>query len=90
MESRNRLFDDMAKVAGGAAGTFSGLKTEFESRLRQMVSDLVTKLDLVTRDELDAALAIAAKAREEQEIQAKRLAAIETELAQLKSNVSAH
>lgn len=86
MESRNRLSDDMAKVAGGAAGTLSGIKTELESRVRQMVDDLVSKLDLVTREELDAALALAAKAREEQETLAKRMSEIEAELARLKSD----
>ncbi|MCD6073380.1 MAG: hypothetical protein K0Q70_263 [Rhodospirillales bacterium] len=86
MESRNRLFDDMAKVAGGAAGTLSGLKSEFESRVRQMVDDLVSKLDLVTREDLDTALALAAKAREEQESLAKRVSELEAEFARLKSD----
>ena len=86
METRNRLFDDMAKVAGGAAGTLSGLKSEFESRVRQMVDDLVSKLELVTREELDTALALAAKAREEQESLAKRVSELEAELARLKSD----
>jgi len=86
MESRNRLFDDVAKVAGGAAGTLSGIKTELESRVRQMVDDLVSKLDLVTREELDAALALAAKAREEQETLAKRMNEIEAEIARLRSD----
>jgi BMFP domain-containing protein YqiC len=85
MDSRNRLFDDMAKVAGGAAGTLSGLRSEFESRVRQMVEDLVSRFDLVTREELDTALALAAKAREEQETMGKRLAEIEAELARLKT-----
>jgi BMFP domain-containing protein YqiC len=85
MESRNRLFDDMAKVAGGAAGTLSGLKSEVEARVRQIVDDLVGKLDLVTREDMDAALALAAKAREEQEVLAKRVSELEAELARLKS-----
>jgi BMFP domain-containing protein YqiC len=85
MESRNRLFDDMAKVAGGAAGTLSGLKSEVESRVRQIVDDLVGKLDLVTREDMDAALALAAKAREEQEALGKRVSELEAEIARLKS-----
>lgn len=88
MESRHRpgnLFDDMAKVAGGAAGTLSGFKSEVESRVRQIVDDLVGKLDLVTREDLDTALALAAKAREEQEALAKRVSDLEAEIARLKS-----
>jgi BMFP domain-containing protein YqiC len=84
MESRNRLFDDMAKVAGGAAGTLSGLKSEVESRVRQMVDDVINKLDLVTREDMDTALALAAKAREEQELLSKRVSELEAELARLK------
>ena len=86
MESRNRLFDDVAKVAGGAAGTLSGIKGEIESRVRQRLDDLVARLDLVTREEFEAISAVAAKAREEQENLTKRLAEIETELAQLKTD----
>jgi BMFP domain-containing protein YqiC len=88
MENRNRLFDDLAKVAGGAAGTLSGIKNEFESRVRQHVDDLVARLDLVTREEYDAVLAVAVKAREEQEKMASRLAEIESELTRLKADRS--
>ena len=35
MQSRNRLLDDLAKVAGSAAGVAAGLKDEVEGRLRQ-------------------------------------------------------
>ncbi len=86
MESRNRLFDDVAKVAGGAAGTLSGIKGEIESRMRQMLDDLVARLDLVTREEFDAISAVAAKAREEQEILTKRLGEIEAELSRMKTD----
>ena len=86
MDNRNHLFDDMAKVAGGAAGTLSGLKGEIESRVRQLVGDVVAKLDLVTREELDTALALAAKAREEQETLSKRIAQLEADLAHLRAD----
>jgi BMFP domain-containing protein YqiC len=86
MESRNRLFDDVAKVAGGAAGTLSGIKGEIESRMRQRLDDLVARLDLVTREEFDAVSAVAAKAREEQEALAKRLAELEAELARMNTD----
>ena len=35
MQSQNRFFDDLAKVAAGAMGTLSGMKSEVESRVRE-------------------------------------------------------
>lgn len=86
MENRNRLFDDVAKVAGSAVGTLSGLKNEVESRTRQKLNDLIAQLDLVTREEFDSVMGVAIKAREEQEALAKRLAELEAEVARLKGD----
>ena len=84
MENRNRLFDDVAKVAGSAAGTLSGLKDEFESRTRQKLDDVIARLDLVTREEFDSVMSVAIKAREEQEALTRRLTELEVEVARLK------
>lgn len=84
METRNRLFDDVAKVAGSAVGTLSELKNEVESRTRQKLDDMIARLDLVTREEFDSVMAVAVKAREEQEALTKRLSELEAEIARLK------
>lgn len=84
MENHNRLFDDVAKVASSAVGTLSGLKNEVESRTRQKLDDLIARLDLVTREEFDSVMAVAVKAREEQEDLTKRLNALEAEVVRLK------
>ena len=84
METRNRLFDDVAKVAGSAVGSLSGLKNEVESRTRQKLDDMIARLDLVTREEFDSVMAVAVKAREEQEALTKRLSELEAEIARLK------
>ena len=34
MQTENRLFDDLAKLLNGAAGTFAGAGREFESGAR--------------------------------------------------------
>lgn len=83
MEPRNRLFDDLAKLAGSAAGSLSGVKTEVEARLRQHLEDLVARLDLVTREDFDTVLAVAIKARAEQETLARRVAELEVLVAKL-------
>ena len=34
MQSQNRIFDDIARVAGGAVDALSGVRGEIEARLR--------------------------------------------------------
>ncbi len=75
MQSRNRLFDDAAKLAGGAIGTLAGMRREIEALVRQQIERFMAGMDLVTRDEFDAVKAMAARAREEQEALEAALAA---------------
>src|SRR5262249_52113308 len=67
MESQNRFLADLARVATGALGTLSGVKTEVETRLREQLEKVLAGMDLVSRDEFEAVKAMAAKARSEQE-----------------------
>ena len=81
MQSQNRFFDDLARVASGAVGALTGVKSEVEARLREQLEKILAGMDLVSREEFDALKAIAVKAREEQEDLAKRLADLESRLA---------
>jgi BMFP domain-containing protein YqiC len=81
MQTQNRFLDDLARVANGAIGTLGGVKTEVESLVRQRIESLLAGMDLVPREEFEAVKAMAAKAREEQEVQAARIAALEARLA---------
>jgi len=83
MQSQNRFFDDLARVAAGALGTLSGVKTEVEARLRDQLERVLAGMDLVSRDEFEAVKAMAAKARSEQEDLIKRLADLESRLVTL-------
>ena len=85
MESRKGLFDDLAKIAGSAAGSLSGVRSEIEGRVRQHIEDLVARLDLVTREDFETALAVATKARAEQEILTHRVAELEAVVAKLEA-----
>jgi BMFP domain-containing protein YqiC len=78
MQSQNRLFDDIARVAAGAVGALSGVRGEVETRIRDQLERLLAGMDLVSREEFEAVKAMAAKAREEQEILQRRLDALET------------
>lgn len=83
MQTQNPFFDDIARVAGGALGALSGLKAEIEALIRQQMERLTSGMDLVPRDEFDAVAAMAAKARQEQEALAARVAILEARLAEL-------
>ncbi len=80
MQTQNRFFDDLARVAGGAIGTLAGLRNELEALMRQQFERLLADMNLVTRDEFEAVQAMAAKARSEQETLAQRVAALEARL----------
>ncbi len=80
MQTRSRIFDDLAKVAGGAVSTLSGIKAEIEVLVRQQIERLLIDADMVPRDEFDAVKAVAAKARSEQERLEIRVRALEKKL----------
>ena len=75
------LFDDLAGVASGAFSALAGVRAEVEAMARSQAEALVQRLDLVKREELDAALEVARRAREGQEALEARVAALEAKLA---------
>jgi BMFP domain-containing protein YqiC len=81
MQSQNRFFDDMARVASGAMGALSGVRGEIEARVRDQLERVLAGMDLVSREEFEAVKAMAAKAREEQEALARRFEVLEARLA---------
>jgi BMFP domain-containing protein YqiC len=82
MQSQNRFFDDVARVAAGAVGALAGVRGEIETRLRDQFERVLAGMDLVTREEFEAVKAMAAKAREEQEVLLQRIETLEARLAQ--------
>jgi BMFP domain-containing protein YqiC len=92
MSERPRFFDDLAGVAGGAISALAGLREEIEALARARIDEAIRRLDLVKREELDAAMELAANARAAQEAaEAKlddalqRLAALEVRVAALET-----
>src|SRR5512132_657387 len=81
MQTSNRFFDDLAKMASGAASTVVGVRQEIEALVRQRIERLVADFDLVRRDEFEAVKAMAANARAEQERLERRMAELEAKLA---------
>jgi BMFP domain-containing protein YqiC len=85
MQSQNRIFDDIARVAAGAVGAISGVRDEIEARLRDQLERVLAGMDLVSREEFEAVKAMAAKAREEQERLTRRIEVLEARVAQLET-----
>ncbi len=83
MQVDNKLLDDLARVAGGALGALSSLREEAEAQMRQQFERVLSRMDVVSREEYEAVRAMAAKAREEQEALTERITALEATVATL-------
>ena len=77
MQSENRIFDDLAKMMNGVAGTMAGMGREAEGSMREKMREWVGGMDFVDRDEFEAVKAMAAAARDENEALKKRLDSLE-------------
>jgi BMFP domain-containing protein YqiC len=89
MSERPRFFDDLAGVAGGAISALAGLREEAESMIRARTDELIQRLDLVRREELEAVHELAANARAGQEAAEANVAQLETRLKALEARVAA-
>jgi BMFP domain-containing protein YqiC len=83
MQTENRLFDDLARMANGAINTLSGVREEIESRLRERVERWLAEMDMVPREEFEAIKEVAQRARAEQEDRAAKRAELERKVAAL-------
>ncbi len=77
MQSQNRFFDDISKMATGAMGTLAGMGREMEASMKARFEEFIGGLDLVKREEFDAVKDMAAKARAENEDLKARIAKLE-------------
>ena len=77
MQSQNRIFDDLAKIINGAAGTIAGVGREAEASARERAKEWIGGLDFVSRDEFEAIKAMAGAARDEVDALKARLDALE-------------
>ncbi len=76
-QTTNRIFDEFARLANDAAGVASGVRREVETMVRSQAERILRGMDVVTREEHEAVKEMAAKAREENERLAARIAALE-------------
>ena len=83
-QTSNRFVDEFAKLMTDAAGAAQGLRREFETVMKSQGERMLRELDVVQREEFEAVKEMAVKAREESELLAQRVAALEAELAVLR------
>jgi BMFP domain-containing protein YqiC len=84
-QTNNRFFDELGKLMTDAAGAAQGAQREMETFVKAQGEKMLAGMDLVRRDEFEAVKAMAAKAREDSEALAARIAALESEVSRLKS-----
>ena len=89
MSDRPRFFDDLAGVAGGAISALAGLREEAEAMVRARADELIQRLDLVRREELEAIQELAANARAGQEAAEAQVVALESRVTALEARVAA-
>ncbi|MBT6314729.1 MAG: accessory factor UbiK family protein [Alphaproteobacteria bacterium] len=83
-----RIFEDLARVAGGALGAAGGLKADAEALMRTQAAKLIEEFDLVRREDFEAARAMAANARAGQEKAEAALADLEARVTALEVKMS--
>ncbi len=53
MKPKEKVFDDIARMAGGAVSIFSGLTRQIKDEIRARVDEMAARVDLVPREDLD-------------------------------------
>lgn len=76
-QTNNRFLDEFAKLMTDAAGAAQGVRREVETLVKSQGERVLRDMDLVSREEFEAVKAMAAKARDENDLLAARLAALE-------------
>ena len=81
MQKNHRIFEDLARMASSAGGTFMEMKHEMETMVSAQVDKILRRMDLVTREDFNLIREMAVKARAEQEKLTARIEALEKQLA---------
>ena len=79
-QTTNRFFDEVAKLMTGAAGAAQGMRQDTETFFRSQAEKMMRDMNVVQREEFEAVKAMAAKALEENERLAQRVAELEARL----------
>lgn len=79
----SRFFDELAKLMTSATGAAQGVRKEVDTLVQTQVERVLNNLNVVKREEFDVVRDMAEKARSENERLEKRIAELESKLANL-------
>lgn len=77
MQKDNPFFDDLSRLASSATGAVMDMGRELERAVHEQVKHVLSKMDLVRREEFDVVKAMAEKARQENDALSTRIEALE-------------
>jgi BMFP domain-containing protein YqiC len=84
-QTTSRFFDDLSRLMTDAAGLAEGARREAQTFARSQLERIIAGMDVVTREEFEAAREMAVRARDENEKLAARVAALEARLGEPRS-----
>jgi BMFP domain-containing protein YqiC len=84
----NRILDEFAKLVTDAAGAAQGVRREVETAFRAQAERILNTMEVVQREEFEAAREMAVKARAENKALTARIETLETTLAALGSRLA--
>jgi BMFP domain-containing protein YqiC len=87
-QTSSRFFDDLSRLMTDAAGLADGARREVETALRAQLERLMAGMDIVKREEFEAAREMAALARAENDKLRERVAGLEARLGGLEGRVA--
>ena len=79
----NRILDEFAKLLTDAAGAAQGVRREVETAFKTQAEKVLNSMDVVQREEFEAAREMAVKARAENKALTARIASLEAKIAEL-------
>ena len=85
MSGMRQRLDDLAGVAGGAFSVLAGLKNEAQALAKSQAEAFAQRMELVRRDEFEAALELARRAREATEMLEEELRELRLRVARLEN-----
>lgn len=80
MMTKDKVLDDLARVAGGTVSVLSDLGRNIREDIKSRAEDVATKLDLVPREDFERLQDVLSETRKLVEAQEKRIAALESAL----------
>jgi len=67
MSKKEKILDDMARMAGGAIGTIGNLRGQMKEEVRLRIDEMAMRMDLVPREDFERVEDMLKQARIEQE-----------------------